>query len=84
VLRADFDYIDPGDCCWVSLHFLQGPRHPRPGEWVYLLDGRGGGCMACCEQVHGWIARVRPDWDTFMGARVPRAARESYRRLRAV
>ncbi|MEA2479853.1 MAG: hypothetical protein QOJ07_1775 [Thermoleophilaceae bacterium] len=82
MLRADFDDLGPDACCWVSLHFLQGPRRPHPGEWVYLLDGRGGGCLACCEEVHGWIARVRPDWESWGGERPPRRRPESYPPLR--
>jgi hypothetical protein len=70
VLRADFDDLEPGDCCWVSLHFLRGPGRPQPGDWVYLLDCRGGGCVGTVAEVHGWIARVRPDWDTFNGLRL--------------
>jgi hypothetical protein len=68
VLRANFHELDDEDCCYVSLHFLQGPRHPRPGETVYLLDGERRGCMGEVVQVHGWSARVRPDWSTFVGA----------------
>jgi hypothetical protein len=84
VLRADFDDLDADDCCTVSLHFLRGPRHPRAGEWVYLLDGAGRGCVAQVESVTGWMARVRPDWDTWAGPTQPRSARESWRRLHGV
>jgi hypothetical protein len=70
VLRADFDDLGPDDCCWVSLHFLRGPARPQRGDWVYLLDCRGGGCVGTVAEVHGWIARVRPDWDTFAGVRM--------------
>jgi hypothetical protein len=69
VLRADFDGLDADQGCWVSLHFLRGPGRPRAGDWVYLLDCRGSGCLGTVDEVHGWLARVRPDWTTFKGLR---------------
>ena len=60
VLRADFDEVDDEGCIWVSLHFLRGPRHPRPGETVYLLGTRGRACLGEVTSLHGWVARVRP------------------------
>jgi hypothetical protein len=84
VLRADFESVDADDCCWVSLHFIRGPRRPRAGEWVYLLDGRGNGCLAVVDQVHGWIARVKPDWGTWGGPIAPRARTASQRRVRGM
>jgi hypothetical protein len=84
VLRADFDSVDADDCCWVSLHFIRGPRRPRAGEWVYLLDGRGNGCLGVVDQVHGWIARVKPDWDSWRGSIRPRARKASHRRVRGM
>lgn len=83
-VRADFDAIDPEDCCWVSMRFLRGPRRPVPGELIELRDEHSGRCMATVEEVHGWTARVTPDWDTFSGETIPRMARESFRRLRSV
>ena len=65
VLRVDFDEIDHEDCLFVSMRFLGGPRHPRTGETVFLLDGAGNGCMAEVLGVTGWAARVRPDWSTW-------------------
>jgi len=62
VLRVDFDDVDDERCLWTSLHFIRGPRHPAAGEWVYLLDSRGRGCMGQVESVNGWLARVRPAW----------------------
>jgi hypothetical protein len=71
VFRADFDYLDAIGCVWVSLHFTKGPDHPRKGDWVYLLDGRGGGCTGTCEAVHGWLAQVRPEWESWLGGSPP-------------
>ena len=62
VVRADLDALDDDECVTVSLHFLRGPRHPVAGEPVYLLDRAGRGCVGRVESVHGWTARVRPDW----------------------
>ena len=67
VLRADFDDLDDGDCCWISMRFMGGPRHPAEGDRVYLLDRKGHGCMADVLQVVGWSARVQPDWSTWTG-----------------
>ena len=84
VVRTDFDQLDADNCCWVSLRFLRGPRRPRQGEWIQLRDERGAACMACVQDVHGWTARVSPDWNTWTGDTVPRLARESWRRLHEV
>ena len=67
VLRVDFKDLDADGCPSVSLRFLQGPRHPREGETVYLLDGDSHGCLAVVERVTGWSARVRPDWSSWTG-----------------
>ena len=69
VLRADFDQLDEESCVWTSMRFmLKGPRHPRQGEWVFLLDSRGRGCMGRIEELNGWTAKVRPDWDSWVPA----------------
>lgn len=83
VVRTDFGDLDPDNCCWVSMRFLRGPRRPAPGELIELRDDQGSRCLAAVEEVHGWTARVSPDWDTYSGDTAPRLARESFRRLRA-
>ena len=80
-VRTDFEQLDPANCCWVSLRFLNGRNRPATGDWIQLRDDRGGSCMACVQEVLGWTARVSPDWNTFTGDTVPRLARESWRRL---
>jgi hypothetical protein len=68
VLRADFGDLDDESCLQLSLRFIMaGPRHPRAGEWVYLIDDTGSGCMGYVEQIDGWSARVRPDWSSWKG-----------------
>lgn len=67
VVRADFGDLDEERLVTVSLHFMRGPRPPRCGEVVYLLDGRGQGCVGTVEKINGWSARVRPDWATWQG-----------------
>lgn len=65
VLRADFSQLDDDDCIWTSLRFvMQGPRAPREGEWVYLMDAAGSGCLGQIQSISGWNARVRPDWSS--------------------
>jgi hypothetical protein len=60
VLRADLDDVDSDRCVWASMRFLvNGPRHPRVGELVFLIDGRLGGSMGRVEELNGWLARVR-------------------------
>ena len=44
---------------------------PRPGEFVYLLDYEGHGCVGTVEGVEGWYVCVRPDWATWMGGPRP-------------
>ena len=72
VLRASFDGVDGDECLGVSIRFLMdGPRPPKEGEWVYLLDPRGDGCLGQIESINGWEARVRPDWTTWAGREPP-------------
>jgi hypothetical protein len=71
VLRADFDLLDDDHCSWVSLRFMSGPRPPRGGEVVYLIDDHGRGCVGEVERVEGWYACVRPDFSTFTGGPLP-------------
>ena len=56
VLRADFTNLDDERCVQVSVRFLvSGPRSPREGEWVYLLDHQGNGCSArSSRSAAGW------------------------------
>jgi hypothetical protein len=71
VLRADFELLDEDGCAWISTRFLHGPRAPAAGDVVYLLDGNGRGCVGTVEEVMGWYACVRPDWETFVGGPLP-------------
>jgi hypothetical protein len=85
IFRADFNGLDAFGCVWVSLHFVRGPAHPHPGDWVYLLDGEGCGCTGTCEAVHGWLAQIRPDWESWLGGRRPPLEPEPGKRhLRAI
>lgn len=74
VLRADFDLLDDDRCSWVSMRFLRGPQAPCEGDLVYLLDGRGHGCVGRVERIEGWYACVRPDFGTWVGGPLPAAA----------
>ncbi len=60
VLRADLDEADADRCVWTSMRFfMRGPRHPRVGELVFVIDSKSGGCMGRVEELNGWMARVR-------------------------
>jgi kynureninase len=60
VLRANLDEADADRCVWASMRFLQhGPRHPRVGESVFLMDHTGGGSLGRVVELNGWLARVR-------------------------
>ena len=73
VLRVDFDAVEDDNLLKVPVRFEEGgPRPPRGGEWIYLLDGRGGGCVGRCSSVRDGVARVRLVWDTWTGAERPR------------
>ena len=67
VRMADYERLDDRGCLRISLRFDRGPRPPRPGEYVYLLDAEGRGCVGTVESVERWHARVRPDWATCTG-----------------
>lgn len=75
VLRVDFDLIDDAGCSWISLRFHRNSTSaaPRTGDRVYLLDGKGGGCVGRVQQVEGWYVCVRPDWSTWTGGDLPPA-----------
>ena len=75
VLKVDFDLLHDDGCAWISVRFHHGPRIPDPGEVVYLMDGRGSGCVGTVSQRDGWDLCVLPDWDTFTGERLPAGAR---------
>ena len=60
VLRANLDEADADRCVWASMRFLtSGPRHPRIGESVFLIDPENGGCLGLVVELNGWLARVR-------------------------
>jgi kynureninase len=60
VLRANLDEVDADRCVWASMRFiLDGPRHPRVGELVFVIDGARGGSLASVVELNGWMARVR-------------------------
>lgn len=62
VLRASLDELDEDRCVWTPVRFIMnGPRHPRVGESVFLIDRRGKGCPGEVVELKGWMARVRPD-----------------------
>jgi hypothetical protein len=64
VLRADFSRVEDGDVLSVPIRD-DGPRPPQKGEPVYLLDGRGNGCVALCGRLRDGVARmmlVRDTW----------------------
>ena len=69
VLRADLSTRDDRDCVWAPIRFIMdGPRSPRPGERVLLVDVAGAGtCMGEIVSLAGWAACVRPDWQTWSG-----------------
>jgi len=67
VLRVNFEDRDHDGCVYASLRFLRGPRAPQTGEWVYLLDDRGRGCLGRVESVRGWAARIVPQWHELTG-----------------
>ena len=77
VLRVDFELLDDDGCSWVSSRFLHGPRPPAPGDVVYLLDGRGQGCVGTVEHVEGWYSCVKPDWATWIGGTLPAGAHQT-------
>ena len=60
VLRASFDELDDDGCLWTPVRFMAGgPRHPRVGESVFLIDRGGAGSLAEVVEINGWMARVR-------------------------
>jgi hypothetical protein len=38
---------------------VDGPRPPRVGESVYLIDRDGDGSLGLVVELTGWLARVR-------------------------
>jgi hypothetical protein len=75
VLRVDFDLLDDSGCSWVSMRFHSGSAAapPRAGDLVYLMDGRGAGCVGRVQRVEGWYVCVQPDWSTWTGGDLPLA-----------
>ena len=77
VLRADFSQIEGDDIVSVPIRFDMGPRPPAPGEFVYLLDGNGNGCVAFVAKIRDDVARVRLVRETWSGPHQPPARRPS-------
>lgn len=75
VLRADFDRIDDGGVLSVPVRFDDGPRPPQRGEFVYLLDGTGNGCVGYVAKVRDGVARIMPVSETWTGRTSPPAGR---------
>ena len=71
VLRADFGAVEEGDVLSVPLRDDGPLRPPHRGEFVYLLDGAGNGCVAFCAKVREGIARVVLVLDTWSGRTGP-------------
>ena len=75
-LRADLGDRDGDDCIWTSVRFLmRGPRPPRPGESVMLVDVAGGSCIGRVVSLAGWNVCIRPDWRTWSATSDPPARR---------
>jgi hypothetical protein len=70
VLRADFSDIEERNLLSVPLRD-DGPRPPKRGEFVYLLDGAGNGCVAFCAKVRDGIARMMLVVETWNGRTAP-------------
>jgi hypothetical protein len=73
VLRADLKVLDDVGDVWTPVRFLlRGPRAPKPGEQVLLVDTGGAGtCLGSVVSVEGWEACVRPEWSTWTGSDAP-------------
>ena len=67
VLRADFSRVEEGDVLSVPIRDEFGPRPPKRGEAVYLLDGNGNGCVALCGKLRDGVARMMLVLDTWTG-----------------
>jgi hypothetical protein len=77
VFRVDFDLVDDDGWLRVSTRFARGMQPPAAGASVYLLDDGGRGCVGVVEDTSGSTARVRPDWSTWTGGRLPAQASEN-------
>jgi hypothetical protein len=71
VLRADFGAVEEDDVLSVAVRDDGPLRAPRGGEFVYLLDGAGNGCIAFCAKVRDGIARMMLVLDTWNGRSAP-------------
>jgi hypothetical protein len=71
VLRADFEELDEAGVLSVPVRFDGGPRPPARGEFVYLLDGAGSGCVGYVAKLRDAVARVMPVWETWTGPLQP-------------
>jgi hypothetical protein len=58
----------------MRFHGHSAAAPPSTGDLVYLMDGKGAGCVGRVQQVEGWYVCVRPDWSTWTGGDLPPAS----------
>jgi hypothetical protein len=65
VLWVDFNNLEDDDRLPTTLRYATGPRKPRAGDWVRIVDSDGDTCLAQVLRVEGMLVEVRPNWATW-------------------
>ncbi len=65
ILRVDFNAIDDRGRLSALLRYAMGSHRPKVGDWVWLMDGDGNGCLGRVVEVQGELIEVGPDWSTW-------------------
>jgi|SRR5215210_865468 len=65
ILRVDFNARDRDGRLSGLLRYAMGSRKPKIGEWVWLMDGDGNGCLGKVVEVNDTLVKVEPNWSTW-------------------
>lgn len=66
ILRVDFNAVNRRDNRLSALlRYAMGSGRPEIGDWVWLMDGDGNGCLGRVVEVNGGLVKVEPNWSTW-------------------
>lgn len=66
IFRVDFNAVDRrNNRLSALLRYAMGSGRPEIGDWVWLMDGDGNGCLGRVVEVNGVLIKAEPNWSTW-------------------